>query len=199
MKKLLISFILFISIHSLVQSQSFVGMMVIETENFEIGEKSTIQCYVKYPYCKMDINSVAKEGNAQYTLYFDNQKSDVIMLSGGTRTIIPMSSIPLNKYTENILIAIPTQKTQMIAGYTTTEVNLKSTNAAIICQVASELNVALPSVLNSRGIIKALQENSITGTPIDIMVKDLSGKSLYAQKVLSVQAKDLDDKIFLAE
>lgn len=199
MKKILISFILFISIHSLVNSQSFVGMMVIETENFEIGEKSTIQCYVKYPYCKMEINSIAKEGNANYTLYFNNQKSDVIMLSGGTRTIIPMSSIPLNKYTENILIAIPTQKTQMIAGFTATEVNLKSTNALIICQVAAELNLNLPSVLNSRGIIKSLQENSIAGTPLDILVKDLSGKSLYSQKIISIQAKDLNDQIFMAE
>jgi hypothetical protein len=87
----------------------------------------------------------------------------------------------------------------MIAGFTATEVNLKSANALIICQVAAELNLNLPSVLNSRGIIKSLQENSIAGTPLDILVKDLSGKSLYSQKIISIQAKDLNDQIFMAE
>jgi hypothetical protein len=61
------------------------------------------------------------------------------------------------------------------------------------------LNLNLPSVLNSRGIIKSLQENSIAGTPLDILVKDLSGKSLYSQKIISIQAKDLNDQIFMAE
>ena len=35
-------------------------------------------------------------------------------------------------------------------------------------------------------------ENSIAGTPLDILVKDLSGKSLYSQKIISIQAKDLN-------
>jgi hypothetical protein len=199
MKKFVIYFVFILAFTAPVNAQGFIGTIVLETENFEIGEKSSITCYLKLPYCKMEINSVAKEGNATYTLFFDNQRSDVIMWSSGTKTVVPLASLRANKYLENILVAIPTTRSQSIAGYAATEINLKSTNAVIQCYVAPELNIVFPSLLNTSGINKSLQENSIAGTPLEILVKDLSGKPVFSQKITSVNAQALDDGIFNAE
>lgn len=199
MKKIIIGFVLVLAITCKINAQAFTGILTIETENVEIGEKANITCYVKFPYCKMEINSSTKEGSASYTLYFNDQRSDMVMISSGTKTIVPMANIPSNKYLENILIAVSTMKSQNIAGYNCNEINLKSTNAVIQCSVAPELEINLPNMLMNGGVMKALKEASIKGTPLSIIVYDLSNKLVFSQKITSVSAQTLNDNIFMTE
>src|SRR5688572_30316573 len=86
------------------EAQTFSGVIRFETENFEAGEKSVITCYIKPQLCKMEIQSSAKEGSTSYTLYFDDQRTEVVMISNGNKTFIPIASLPPNKYIENILV-----------------------------------------------------------------------------------------------
>lgn len=199
MKKIIIGFVLVLAITCKINAQAFIGILSIETENIEIGEKANITCYVKFPYCKMEINSSTKEGAASYTLYFNDQSSDMVMVSSGTKTIVPMANIPSNKYLENILVAVSTMRSQNIAGYNCNEINLKSTNAVIQCLVAPELDITLPNMLINRGVMRALKESSIKGTPLEIKVNDLSNKLVFSQKITSVSAQALNDNIFITE
>ena len=198
MKRLTIIFAFVLAFSARMHAQEFTGIMQLEMENFETGEVASITCYLKFPYCKMQVNSTAKEGSSSYTLYFDNQKPEVIMVAGGTRTAVPVAGLPVNKYLENILVAIPTGRTQQTAGYNSTEVNIKSTNAVIQCWVATELEANFPSVLNNRGIVKALKESNIKGIPLTMEVKDLSGKPVLSQRIISVSPQSLDDSMFNA-
>jgi hypothetical protein len=199
MKKItgIFAFILAYSFHF--TAFAFTGVITFENENFEAAEKSVITCYLKSPYCKMEIQSTAQAGVTQYTLYLNEANADMVMVSGGTRLVVPMANIPANKYLENILVAVPTAKSQMVAGYTTREINLKSTTAVIQCWVAPELDIQFPLVLNNRGILQALKDNSIAGTPLEIQAKDLAGKPVFSQKIISVQPQTLSDAIFMAE
>jgi hypothetical protein len=199
MKKIIVLFVFILAYNLYPNLYAFTGVVSFETENFEAGEKSGITCYIKSPYCKMEIQSTTKEGNASYTLYFNDGNADLIMVSGGTRLVVPMTNVPVNKYLENILVALPTAKSQMVAGYTTQEVNLKTTNSTIQCWVAAEVNIQFPLMLNNRGILYALKENSIVGTPLEIHAKDLSGKPVFSQKIISIQPQELSDAIFMAE
>lgn len=199
MKKItgIFAFILAYTLH--LTAYAFTGVITFENENFEAGEKSVITCYIKSPYCKMEIQSTAKEGVTSYTLYLNETNADMVMVSGGTRLVVPMANIPANKYLENILVAVPTAKSQMVAGYTTHEVNLKSTHAVIQCWVAPELDIQFPLVLNNKGVLHALKENSIVGTPLEIQAKDLTGKPVFSQKIISITPQTLSDAIFNAE
>lgn len=196
MKKL-ISIVIFgiISLHA----QSFSGVFTIQTQNFELKETSNITCYLSYPQCKMEINSVAEESSGNYTMFFNDTQSDVVMISGGTKTTIPVSSIPPNKYLENVLIAVESKTTKQIAGYECVEVTMKSINATIKCYVAKALEVKFPSILNYRGVMKALNENSIGGTPLEIHVYDFSDNELFSQQITSVKSQPLDESIFKIE
>ena len=162
-------------------------------------EKSTITCYLKPSKCKMEIQSIAQTGSATYTLYFDDQKSDVIMMSSGTKTIIPITSLSLNKHLQNIWYAAETGKTQNIAGYESKEVQLKTMTSVIQCFVATEFNAQFPLVLNTSAIMQSIQSIKLTGTPVSIIVNDLTGKPLFTQKIVSVNPQNLNDNIFIAE
>lgn len=199
MKKLIITFVNILASALVVYSQSFTGVVQFQNENFEAGEKSDITCYLKSPLCKMEIKSTAKEGTTQYTLYFDDRTSDVVMLAGGNKTVIPTSSIQGNKYLQNIFLAVAKDGQLNLAGFNCNEVQLKSTSSTIISYVTTEIDIVFPLMLNNQGMIKALKENNIQGTPLSIEVKDLSGKPLFSQKVVSIERKNLAENELQAQ
>ncbi len=193
MKKIFLHIVIIFTSVIFVNSQEFTGIVQFQNENFEAGEKSNITCYLKSPLCKMDISSTSKEGSTQYTLYFDDTNSDVIMIAGGNKTIIPSSSITENKHLQNIFYATNKESQLNIAGFNCNEVQLKTTTSAIQCYVTNELDINFPLLLNTHGIINALKENNIKGIPLNIEVKDLSGKNLFNQNIVSVERKNLND------
>jgi len=193
MKKAFLLFVNILASVLILNSQSFTGIVQFQNENFEVGEKSDITCYLKSPLCKMEIKSTSKEGSTQYTLYFDDRTSDVSMLAGGNKTIIPASSISENKYLQNIFFAATKEGKLNIAGFNCNEVQLKTTTSAITGFITNDLNATFPLILNNQGVIKALKENNIQGVPLSIEVKDLVGKNLFSQKVVSVERKNLED------
>jgi hypothetical protein len=198
MKKLLLGLCIFYTLTISVSAQAFTGVVIFTTENFENGEQAEITCYISPPLCRMDIHSTAKEGSTAYSLFFDDNATEVIMIASGSRYSIPAATLKPNKYLENILVAVPSANTQQVAGYTAQEVTLKSTTAIIRCLVASGLSVSFPAMLNSRGIVGALKENSIQGIPMEIYVSDPNGKPLFTQKITAVTAEQLQPGLFTA-
>lgn len=199
MKKIIYIYVFILVYSSTVIAQSFTGIIQFETENFEAGEKSTITCYIKPSKCKMEIQSIVAEGSTSYTLYFDDQKSDVIMISAGNKLVIPGSSITENKYLQNIWSSNETGRTLNIAGFESKETTLRTNTSIITCYVANELNAVFPNSIYSKGIIQAVRGIQLSGTPVSIEVKDLNGKSLFTQKITSVSSQNLNDNIFSAE
>jgi len=194
MKKIELT-ILWILLCGFVSAQNFTGILTMETENIEIGEKATAKIYIQPPYCKMEINATTSAGTNSYTLLCNQENSDITMISGGTKTTVSSGSAGKSKYLENILIATPTNTKQNLLGYDCTLIKMKSTNASIECIVANNLTVNLPATLQS-GILQSLKENGISGTPLEIIVKDLSGKTVITQKVTSIVKQELNDAIF---
>jgi|GEM_PF-5373143 len=180
------------SLHVL-HAQAFEGVITLEAENTEAGEKSRITWYIRGDQQRMDYAMTTAQGSVNMQLYMQPNSGSLTVVSDGNKIVVDAATMQISPYLENILVINPRQETRDVAGYSGKLYTAKGTTGSVDLYITEQLTLSMPPVFSVKGIWKALQENSIKGVPLDITAKNTQGAVVFTQRVISVERREVKD------
>lgn len=182
----------------------FEGEIKLNTVNKDLNETAQITWLVKGNKHKMVFNTVSKGEPYTYTLVFDANSLNAVMLAE-VKGQKARYDIPLSSMTNPAMAAyykmVETEQTGSVAGYATKQFVIESPGSTTICQ-AAEVNglkmADLPIMLRTGGVAKAFADKNYPYIPLSISTIDSrTGEVKFSQNITSVTARAIGENEFV--
>lgn len=181
-------------------AQGFEGVIAMSTSNDEIGEKATVNWYIKGDKHRMSISSMTDHGEVKFELFTTVGDAQVKMIStvnGSTNQMdIPAASFGNVKPSFLGGTVNQTNEKQLVSGIECKKYLVRSadgTAVAWVGEIADLDDRNLPSFIHANGLTATLRAAGIKGFPLQFSMSGADGEKIGGQSLISVKKMSISD------